>query len=358
MNDKVKNKLYFAHPKITSDYATQLSWLSNLNSMLPSQSILKQISEMSKTFSVLNIDDYTRLAKSIHAIKLPDFSAFQTKSFTTVDTEQIKKLTESYNTSLHIIKNDKPEPSTFKSMVEAAKELESALNLPFLKNRIHGKAFTAINEKKYGLQNGFSSISDDNAVVVAIDIRRSTELMLKAKDPFSFGSFISGLTDQLKKCIIDNLGVFDKFTGDGLLAYFPDFYSGTNSITHALKATTECHTIFQEYYKTNRNLFSTVLIDTGLGIGVDYGKINIVTVNSELTIVGVPVVYACRLSSAPANATYINQTAYDKIVELGSSVTFSEETLEIKHEGRISIYQLKTFESKDLKLPEWFEPKK
>ncbi len=64
---------------------------------------------------------------------------------------------------------------------------------------------------------------------MSIDIRRSTDLMLKAREPRLFADFVTGLCSKLKNLIVNNYGVFDKFTGDGVLAFFPDFYSGPDA---------------------------------------------------------------------------------------------------------------------------------
>jgi class 3 adenylate cyclase len=58
------------------------------------------------------------------------------------------------------------------------------------------------------------------AFVVSIDIRKSTDLMLKATEPKHFASFITKLCGRLCDAVLGNNGVFDKFTGDGILAFF------------------------------------------------------------------------------------------------------------------------------------------
>src|SRR5690606_33228900 len=138
--------------------------------------------------------------------------------------------------------------------------------------------------------------NDVDAVIVSIDIHRSTELMLKARTPNYYSKFITELSNALSSIIKDNDGIFDKFTGDGILAFFPTFYSGESAILKAIRSAQLCHEVFSRLYNNNKSKFSIFIKEVGLGIGIDYGTVNIVNTGSELTVVGGPVVYACRFS--------------------------------------------------------------
>jgi class 3 adenylate cyclase len=140
----------------------------------------------------------------------------------------------------------------------------------------------------------------------------------------------------------NNNGVVDKFTGDGILCFFPEFFSGRDAGYYALAAADECHRTFDKHYRARRNSFRSVLRDIGLGIGVDYGDCHLVQVAGSLTIVGSPVVYACRLGGAPAGMTLLNQPAYEVISERhGGLVLLDETSIEIKHEGVLVAYAAK-----------------
>jgi adenylate cyclase len=179
------------------------------------------------------------------------------------------------------------------------------------------------------------------AYVVSVDIRRSTELMLKAREPQLFAAFIRDLADNLRRIVIENSGVFDKFTGDGILAVFPEFYSGPNAGHLALKTAAECHRAFSECYKRNRATFVSVLLNVGLGIGVDFGRVIMLQVGEDFTIVGTPVVYACRMAGAIAGRTFLNQPAYEELSDkLSDHFTFEETDIEIKNEGPTLAYMV------------------
>lgn len=175
---------------------------------------------------------------------------------------------------------------------------------------------------------------------MSVDMRRSTDLMLKCRDPRLFTSFLTHLCDELHGIVVDHYGVWDKFTGDGVLAFFPDFFSGEDAGYYAIKAAHECHAAFQRQYDRHRNCFTSVLEDVGLGVGIDYGTTFLVRQWGGLTVVGTPVVYACRMGDAEAGVTLLNQPAYeiafDRYVRF---CHFDEARLDIKREGVVVAYR-------------------
>jgi len=193
--------------------------------------------------------------------------------------------------------------------------------------------------------------------IMSIDIRKSTELMLNAKDPKSYQGFIITLCTQLKQIILENYGVFDKFTGDGILAFFPQFYSGEDAAYCAIKAAAECHASFFNHYKKNRSCFTVILKDVGLGIGIDFGETQLVNVQDWLTVIGTPVVYACRLSGAEAGHTLLNQQAYDKASQkFGEFINLQEYEQPFKHQGNVIAYTVSLAEkTPKIKPPDWLE---
>ena len=203
----------------------------------------------------------------------------------------------------------------------------------------------------------FRNSNKCDAVVVSIDIRRSTELMLKARTPELFSKFITELSFKLSQIIISNFGIFDKFTGDGILAFFPKFYSGNEAIIRAIKASNECHVLFQEHYYNSKNCFNVFIKDIGLGIGIDFGNVTLVNTQNELTVVGIPVVYACRFSGAKAGETLVNQPAKEEIMNLCPKlVSFKEGEIIIKNEGTAMGYNVSLNEAAfDLEKPNWDE---
>lgn len=193
------------------------------------------------------------------------------------------------------------------------------------------------------LRNRFlASKSACAAFIMSIDIRRSAELMLNARSAELFAEFMAGLCEELKGLICDRFGIVDKFTGDGLLASFPEFFSGPDAGYRAISAAHEAHLVFTKRYKQHRSSFFTVLTDIGLGIGIDYGNIRFMRIAGDLTVVGAPVVNAARLSSAPVGKTVLNQQAHERIAShYGAFCSTSEMELDIKHQGRVLVHEVK-----------------
>lgn len=219
--------------------------------------------------------------------------------------------------------------------------LKTEMGLQFILHRISDDAKQVFLESPE-FQKEFLSDKKSQAYVMAVDLRRSTDLMLKARKPELFARFITGLCDALRTVILTEQGVFDKFTGDGILAFFPDFYSGPDAGFRVVRAGDKCHRVFDEHYKDHRTSFHAVLKDVGLGIGIDYGETNLVRIGQELTVVGTPVVYSCRMAGARPGVTLLNQAAYEEIFEKFSAYcSFEEAELDVKHEGIHLSYEVK-----------------
>ena len=141
-----------------------------------------------------------------------------------------------------------------------------------------------------------------DSVVVIGDIRRSQQLMSVARDNEGFvrlmGRFIQGSRGLIQK----HHGLFDKFTGDGFIAYFNEALC-----TRLGKNYMDCFLRFvREEKKFARDLFTdfTSRVDlsltphVGLAVGADLGRVDFRDVNNHLIAVGDAVVWAHRMSNA------------------------------------------------------------
>jgi len=227
------------------------------------------------------------------------------------------------------------------SLTTTLEELQTKETLSFVLHRIHADARRVLLASRE-FQDKFLKGSSCKAFVMSVDIRRSTELMLKARSPQLYAGFITELCAKLREIILDSQGVFDKFTGDGVLAFFPDFYSGEDAGYRAVATAERCHEAFREHYSKSRGCFVAILKNIGLGIGIDYGDTHLVQVGDGLTVVGTPVVYACRMAGAIAGATLLNQPAHEEIfLKFSAYCSFDEDELEVKHEGLHLGYQVR-----------------
>ncbi len=190
-----------------------------------------------------------------------------------------------------------------------------------------------------------------NMAVLSVDVRNSTRLMEKAVSEEKFGEFLAALTESFKKIVLDNHGVYDKFTGDGVICYFPEFYSGKDYLFFALKTSQELHHAFKIVYKKYFDCFK-IVIESGLGIGIDSGEVLLKLIADDITIIGDPVVNACRLNGAPAYSTYINTQALVQLKQKYSDFfVYSEVEYNYKHEGNVLVHKV-DFKDKIDFLPE------
>lgn len=232
-----------------------------------------------------------------------------------------------------------PEPPVLKILRERYDEQNQIKLMKYMSRVQKNAGEKMLSDENFAKE--FLEKNEFNAVVLSLDIRRSTELMLKAESPQMYAEFINTLTEELTESVKERFGIYDKFTGDGLLAFFPDFYSGEQAILHVLQCADDCHKIFEAVFSCYRNRFAIGGMPTGLGIGIDCGGVFKAGIELEYTVVGKPVVYACRLSGAPANHTYLTPAAA-YILKSMNTAAFSVQktTIEIKHEGLAEVYDV------------------
>ncbi len=143
--------------------------------------------------------------------------------------------------------------------------------------------------------------------VMAADIRSSTILMKEAVRFERFAFIMDKFVTAVRRGIRGPGGWFDKFTGDGFLAYWivqsgPDdeyhehFVQAAGNIVHSAHTLVDFfHRLVLEDFRSNsRNLPEGV----GLSMGLDAGPGYLVQIAGELTVVGPPVVGAVRMVTA------------------------------------------------------------
>jgi len=145
--------------------------------------------------------------------------------------------------------------------------------------------------------------------VMAADIRESTTLMKEAVRFERFALVMDKFVTSVRRGIRSSGGWFDKFTGDGFLAYWvvqpapPEeyeerFVQTTGDVAHTAHTLIELfhRRVLEDFRSNSRNLSAGV----GLSMGLDAGPGYLVKIADELTIVGSPVVGAVRMVTAAA----------------------------------------------------------
>jgi class 3 adenylate cyclase len=140
-------------------------------------------------------------------------------------------------------------------------------------------------------------------IVLCVDIRSSTILMREALDHHRFADILTSFVNAAKNYIQNANGWFDKFTGDGFLAYWPNGFESLETQAHSVSQfCRDTLNFFRDHvsvdFKENSRNFSKKV---GVSIGIDAGPLNLLPVAGDLTVIGHPVVGAVRMvgMSAP-----------------------------------------------------------
>jgi class 3 adenylate cyclase len=107
---------------------------------------------------------------------------------------------------------------TIRELEAKGRELQEQMSFAFLLSHVSTSGATQLT-KSAELRDQFLNAARCEAFVMSVDIRRSTEMMLRANSPEAFALFVTALCGEIESIIKDTFGVVDKFTGDGVLAF-------------------------------------------------------------------------------------------------------------------------------------------
>ena len=143
--------------------------------------------------------------------------------------------------------------------------------------------------------------------VMAADIRESTTLMKEAIRFERFAAVMDRFVTSVRRGITRSGGWFDKFTGDGFLAYWivqaaptdefeERFVQTAGDLAHTAHSLVDLfhRRVMADFRSNSRNLSGGV----GLSMGLDAGPGYLMKIADELTVVGPPVVGAVRMVTA------------------------------------------------------------
>lgn len=173
------------------------------------------------------------------------------------------------------------------------------------------------------------SMSQSDTIAIVADIRRSQDLMTYSS-PDIYSSKIIEFTGAIKDIILTNNGIFDKFTGDGFIAYFNKCMCETIGADYYNQMWMACvrimeyaNTFFDEWCKQLRKIPEEKI---GLSIGIDSGKILFTILDHQVFAVGEPSVWATRMSSAGHSGEVVfNNIPYNHILNCHLGLNFQEE---------------------------------
>jgi class 3 adenylate cyclase len=122
--------------------------------------------------------------------------------------------------------------------------------------------------------------------------------MKEATDSFEFASILGDFVENARRAVWEDNGLFDKFTGDGFLAYWaPTPAAKARVLRSIFGVARRLHRDFRDRYipllRANSQNFPENKV--GLGIGLDDGSAYPVAIADDPTIVGPAVVGAVRM---------------------------------------------------------------
>ena len=154
-------------------------------------------------------------------------------------------------------------------------------------------------------------LSESQTIVIYGDIRRSQDLMIYTIGHERFEDMMIRFFESIRDLFDKNLGIFDKFTGDGFLGYFNEYLCrerGKDFVECFLKFSRQCleitESLFNEWKRYVRKLPDQ---DIMLSMGADVGEIYFGDRHGHLVCIGDVIVWAQRMcSAAPASSIYVN----------------------------------------------------
>lgn len=148
-----------------------------------------------------------------------------------------------------------------------------------------------------------------DTLVVVGDIRRSQDLMTYGTDANTYRDNIIEFMNKTRQILKQNCGIYDRFTGDGFIAYFTEYMcnqEGKDYYEMMLKSCREILEFSKPFFEKWTSLLRRIPeTEIGLCIGVDSGKVSFKDLNNQLFAIGDACVWATRMNSAGENGDVI-----------------------------------------------------
>lgn len=152
-------------------------------------------------------------------------------------------------------------------------------------------------------------MSDCDTLVLVGDIRRSQDLMTYGTDANTYRDNIIEFMNKTRQILKQNCGLYDRFTGDGFIAYFSEYMcdqEGKDYYEMMLKSCREILEFSKPFFEKWTSLLRRIPeTEIGLCIGVDSGKVSFKDLNNQLFAIGDACVWATRMNSAGENGDVI-----------------------------------------------------
>jgi class 3 adenylate cyclase len=280
-----------ARPKRSRDLAKQLEGLSRMPNLAKQLEGLSRVPDLAKQLEGIQLAGLSRvpdLAKQLEGIQLAGLSYVPDSSLIFATRPPVLPTTPR---AIEPAGKERPQEEA-----EARRAASQAIP-PLSLLETHAPPNWQESYPAKRLAWAISKARPIDVVAIATDIRSSTLLMKEAKNPLLFAGLLTSFADRAQSIVWEEGGWFDKFTGDGILAYW--LYPTPAKYERALKGAVQAiRRLFDDFYERLADQLmanSKFFPGAELSAGLDAGRAVLVSMAGSLTIVGDPVVGAARM---------------------------------------------------------------
>ena len=172
-------------------------------------------------------------------------------------------------------------------------------------------------------------MSNTDTIVMVADIRRSQDLITYGLSPDFYREQIIGFLSEVRKILRENYGIYDKFTGDGFIAYFNQYVceqEGCDYYEMTLDACEKIQSFSKQFFDNWSNKIRKIPVEPiGLSLGIDSGMVSYKDIEGQFFAIGDACVWATRMCNAGRRGDVIfNNIPYHKIESYGAEGFSSE----------------------------------
>ena len=190
-----------------------------------------------------------------------------------------------------------------------------------------------------------AKMSESDSIVMVADIRRSQDLITYGLSPNYYREQIIGFSNEIRKILHDDYGIYDRFTGDGFIAYFNQYVceqEGKDYYAMALDACERIQSFSSRFFdQWSSNIRKIPVEPIGLSIGIDSGVISFKDSDDQLLAIGDACVWATRMCSAGKRGDVVfNNIPYHRIAQYGTDGFCKEIIAETKNGESFKAYNI------------------
>ena len=163
--------------------------------------------------------------------------------------------------------------------------------------------------------------------------------------PNTYREQIIGFLSEVRRILKEDYAIYDRFTGDGFIAYFNQFVceqEGKDYYEMTLDACRRIQSFSENFFKKWSSLIRKIPVEPiGLSIGIDSGYVDFKDVDNQFFAIGDACVWATRMCNAGKRGDVIfNNIPYHQIVKYGAKGFSTEIDAETKNGESFKAYKV------------------